>query len=609
MYKNLNQYIAALESCGELIRITAKVDPLLEVCEITDRISKSPGGGKALLFENTGTPFPILTNMLGSQRRITMALGVEELEELPRRIEELFVSATSPKRTMMDKLRMLPMLGEVSSWMPRSRSGRGECQQVVMEHPDITKLPVLGCWPHDGGRFVTLPLVHTVDPHSGVRNIGMYRMQIFSPDTTGMHWHRHKTGERHYQAYKELGQRMPVTVCMGGDPAYTYSATAPLPDGIDEYMLAGFLRRRPVELVRCLTNELEVPADCDFVIEGYVDPTQEKVVEGDFGDHTGFYSLKDLYPEFHITCITHRRGAIYPATIVGVPPQEDAWIARATEQLFLAPIRMTIAPEMVELTMPEEGVAHNIAICSINKSYPGQGFKIANAMWGAGQMMFNKLMVVTSASSEESVSLARLSRLIANYDPERDTIISRGTLDVLDHAAPATGFGGKICIDLTDKLPQETSGGVASAVEVFEAPEVIDRARIVSQWRTVMICAESDVDKCDLATKIAAECRGLKCVVIYDSHIPLQSDLSILVWLAAGNCDAWRDTAIVEHVLVVDARSKPTVDRPWPNPVTMDMATISRVDARWQELGLGEFIYSPSARIAPLVLSDSAEIR
>lgn len=451
MYKTLSAYIARLEEAGELIRIGVPVDPVLEITEITDRESKRPGGGKALLFENTGTPFPVLTNMMGSDRRIALALGVEQLDELPERIDRLFATLTSPRPDLESKLRMLPRLMEISRWLPRYKKGRGECQQVVHtgDEADIGRLPVLKCWPHDGGRFVTLPLVNTLDPETGIRNVGMYRMQLFSKNTTGMHWHMHKTGERHYRSYQKLGKRMPVSVCLGGDPAYTYAATAPMPDNIDEYLLAGFLRRHPVKLVRCLTNEIMVPADCDFVIEGYVDPAEAKTTEGPFGDHTGFYSLEDEYPVFHITAVTHRRNAVYPATIVGVPPQEDAYIAKATEKIFLAPIRKTMLPEMRDLYMPQEGTAHNIAVVNIEKSYPGQGLKVASSLWGAGQMMFNKFLVV-AATGKSIRDPKTLQALFRGLDIERDILISRGPLDVLDHAAPRMGFGGKMAFDLTN---------------------------------------------------------------------------------------------------------------------------------------------------------------
>ena len=574
MYRNLAEYVAALERAGQLIRISAPVDPELEIAELTDRQAKLPGGGRALLFENTGTGFPVLTNMMGSERRICMALGVERLAEVGERIDALVAEAVRPKKRWVEKLRMLPLLKEVAAWLPREVSRRDECQQVVMQGDgvDLGRLPVLRCWPHDGGRFVTLPLVHTVDPETGVRNVGMYRMQIFDGRTTGMHWHRHKTGERHYEQYRQRGERMPVTVCLGGDPVYTYSATAPLPDGLDEYLLAGFLRRRPVELVKCLTNDLRVPADCDFVIEGYVDPAEPKVIEGDFGDHTGFYSLKDLYPRFHVTCITHRRGAIWPATLVGVPPMEDAYIQLATERIFLAPIRLAVAPEVVDLWMPPAGVAHNIAVCVIRKSYPGQALKVANALWGAGQMSFNKFLIVLSAEDVEGCTgndyLKVIRERLHCFDPAQDALFSRGVLDVLDHSAPQTGFGGKLCLDLTRKLPEE--GG-----------ERLRRERIPVEivWDEFVQGAELTFDE--------------------------------RVWLAAGNTDPARDVTVTqEGVLRLDARFKPSaVERGWPNVVTMSAEVIDAVDRRWAEYGIGEpLIPSPSRRYLPLVRSDAAKL-
>ena len=399
----LREYIAKLEAAGELQRITARVDTCFEMAEIADRISKSEGGGKALLFENTGTEYPVLMNMMGSDRRMAMALGVESLDDIARRIDTLLKGVMSPKNGLVDKLRMLPLLQDVAKWFPRKVSGRGECQEVVWrgEDVDLTRLPILTSWGCDGGPFITLPMVCTLDPETGIPNMGMYRMQIFDSRTTGMHWHRHKTGARHYDGYKRAGRRMPVSVALGGDPAYTYAATAPMPDNMDEMLLAGMLRRKPVKLVKSLTNDIWVPADCDFVLEGYVDTAEELAVEGAFGDHTGFYSLTDLYPRFHVEAITSRRDAVYPATIVGVPPMEDAYIAKATERIFLAPIRLAVQPEVRDLYMPEEGTAHNIAIVSIAKRYLGQPNKVAQGLWGAGQMMFNKYLLITPESKSK----------------------------------------------------------------------------------------------------------------------------------------------------------------------------------------------------------------
>ncbi|HJT72355.1 MAG TPA: UbiD family decarboxylase, partial [Chitinophaga sp.] len=347
-YKHLKHFIDTLEKAGELVRIKTYVDPKLEIAEITDRVSKSPNGGKALLFENTGTDFPVLINSMGSYRRMCLALGVQELDDISREIEDLFKMLSKPKEGILDKLAMLPKLGQFASWMPKVVGGKGACQEVVMTDPDLSRLPVLQCWPKDGGPFITLPVIHTKDPNTGTRNVGMYRMQVFEKGMTGMHWHKHKVSAKHFQEYKKLKKRMPVAVVLGGDPVYTYSATAPLPENVDEYMLAGFLRKQKVELVKCISQpELEVPADADFVIEGYVDPEEELIWEGPFGDHTGYYSLADWYPRFHVTAITHRKDAVYPSTIVGIPPQEDAWIGKATERIFLAPIKMTLVPEIM----------------------------------------------------------------------------------------------------------------------------------------------------------------------------------------------------------------------------------------------------------------------
>src|SRR4051812_13970016 len=456
-YKNLQHFIDVLEQAGEPVRIKEYVNPQLEIAEITDRISKTRGGGKALLFENTGFDFPVLMNAYGSEKRVCLALGVQQLDDVAHEIEALFQMLAAPKESIVDKLKMLPKLGQFASWMPKIRSGRGECQDVVItDQPDIGKLPVITCWPKDGGPFVTLPVIHTKDPLTGSRNVGMYRMQVFGPALTGMHWHKHKVSAKHFSEYKKLGKRMPVAVALGGDPVYAYSATAPLPENVDEYMLAGFLRKKKVELVKCITQpDIEVPADADFIIEGYVDPSDEPVWEGPFGDHTGYYSLPDWYPRFHITGITHRRNPVYPATIVGIPPQEDAWLGKATERIFLAPMKMTMVPEIVDMDMPVEGVFHNLVIAQIKKEYAGQGQKVMNAMWGAGQMMFNKILVLTDEGVKIQDYAALAKYVCDNLDPLNDIHFSQGPMDVLDHSCSKLGFGGKMCIDGTRKFEEE----------------------------------------------------------------------------------------------------------------------------------------------------------
>ena len=488
MYK----FVDKLESADELIRIGTPVSSELEIAEITDRMVKTEDGGKALLFENTDKGFPVLTNLYGSERRMAMALGVERLEDISERLNNLIGTVTSPKENLVDKLRLLPLLGEASQWFPRKKKGRGECQQVILqgEEAKLSLLPILKCWPHDGGRFVTLPMVHTTDPVTGIRNVGMYRMQVFDDHTTGMHWHRHKTGARHYEGYKAQGKRMPVSVAIGGDPVYAYSATAPVPDNIDEYLLAGLLRGKPVKLVKCITNDIYVPEDCDFVIEGYVDTAEEKVLEGDFGDHTGFYSLTDYYPKFHVTAITHREGAIYPATIVGIPPQEDAYIAMATERIFLAPIRLVMQPEVEDMYMPSAGTQHNITIISMRQLYERQASKVALGLWGAGQMMFNKYLLLTPATTNIR-SVEELAQLMRNCNLSKSLIRSEGIYDVLDHATATCGFGGKValdltCTDLSERKATFDSTTLPTNIEASEA--------LLDKWSTLLLFADNNLE-------------------------------------------------------------------------------------------------------------------
>ena len=612
----MRDYIVELERRGELLRVAAKVSPRFEIAEITDRMAKSEGGGKALLFENTGTEFPVITNMMGSDSRMALALGVERLDDIADRITALLGEALTPKGSLMDKLRALPLLAEMSRWFPQQVSGRGACQHTVYRDAevDLCRLPMLQSWECDGGAFVTLPMVHTVDPDTGVRNVGMYRMQRFDARTTGMHWHIHKTGARHYDAYKRAGRRMPVVVTLGGDPVYTYAATAPMPDNMDEYLLAGFLRRRPVRLVKALTCDIYIPEDCDFVIEGYVDPSEEKVVEGDFGDHTGFYSLKDLYPRFHVTALTHRRDAVYPATVVGVPPEEDAYIAKATEKIFLAPIRLAVQPEVEDLWMPTAGTAHNLAVVSIDKRYRGQAHKVAQALWGAGQMMFNKYLVITSAETPIR-SFETLAALLRRCDLRQCMIRSEGILDVLDHATATCGFGGKLALDLTDTDPAAAVPDVMLPSEAHPAGgiELYDTRHVVDLGLVILYAEASRPDKVDMEAYLRENgFSGVRYAVVFDYQAAGAMRDEDLLWLAAANTDPRRDVVLTaDGTLTVDVRSKrPGVEgNPprFPNVAMSSMQTIRLVDERWEEYGIGPRLESPSRRYRKLWLSDRAE--
>jgi len=451
-FDSLSEFVKFLEDRDELIRIDQPIDRKLEVTEIADRVMKSPGGGKALLFTNIkDSPYPLLINALGTMQRVAWALGGDSISELQRKVDELV--KTAPPSGLFEKIKMLPKLAKFGALMPKSVNS-GACQDVVMDSPNLSKIPILTCWPLDAGPFITFPLVVTRDPDTGLRNVGMYRMQVYDKQTTGMHWQVHKTGMRHYQRYKELGKRMPVSVIIGGDPSYTWSACAPLPDGIDEFMIAGMLRGRGVEMVKCKTNDLEVPANADFVIEGYVDPSEHLRREGPFGDHTGYYSLADDYPVFHVTAITHRKNPIYFTTIVGKPPMEDGAMGKAIERLSLPLLKMTF-PEIVDVNLPVEACFHNLAIVSIKKQYPGHAQKIMHSIWGMGQLMFSKCIIVVDGDVDVQNPAEVLWRVSNNIDATRDLVLTQGPVDALDHASPRANLGGKWGIDATRKLQSE----------------------------------------------------------------------------------------------------------------------------------------------------------
>ena len=449
-YNSLLQFVQVLAQEGELKRIAHPVKAELEITEIADRVMKS--GGPALLFENVvGKQIPVLINAFGSSRRMALALGVSDVEEIARDIAKLI--ETKPPKSFKDKLHLLGDLIKLAGIPPRIEKD-GPCQEVVEREPDLGLLPVLTCWPGDAGPFITLPMVFSKDPKKGMRNVGLYRMQIFDRQTTGMHWHPHKVGARHYRQQKETAGRLELAVCLGGDPALIYAATAPLPDQIDEILFTGFLRKKAVSLVKGVSVDVEVPADADIVIEGYVDPAEPLRREGPFGDHTGFYSLADDYPAFHVTCITHRKNPIYPTTIVGRPPMEDAYLGKATERLFLPLLRVTL-PEIVDMNLPVHGVFHNLAIIAIKKEYPAHARKVMHALWGLGQMMFTKTLLVVDHDVNVH-DLSEVTWVAGNHiDPKRDAVFVEGPVDVLDHAAPALGFGSKFGLDATRKWRSE----------------------------------------------------------------------------------------------------------------------------------------------------------
>ena len=459
-YRSFRDFVDELDRSQELIRVREPVATELEITEVADRQMKAAGGGKALLFESPTiqsreSGFPVAINTMGSARRMALALGLGSVDELAHQMQ--LILKAKPPTSMSEGWTLLRQGIDLLHARPK-RIGDGPCKEVIHRFEKNTgfsldDLPILRCWPKDGGRFITLPNVYTGDPDTGQRNVGVYRMQVFDRCTTGMHWQVHKVGARHGKRYYERNEPMPVAVCLGGDPAYTFAATAPLPDGLDEILFAGFVRKKSVELVKCETSDLEVPADVDFVLEGFVQPGELRE-EGPFGDHTGFYTPLDKYPVFHLTAITHRREAIYPATIVGVPPMEDFYLGDASVRVFLPVFKMNF-PEIVDMALPAEGVFHNLVFVSIRKQYPYQAYKIMHGLWGMGQMMFSKYIVVVDADCDVRNTSEVLFRLCANTDPQRDTTFIKNPSDSLDHAPTAPNIGSHMGFDATGKLAGE----------------------------------------------------------------------------------------------------------------------------------------------------------
>lgn len=477
-YRSFWEFLDALAKAGEVTRVANPVDTNLLIAEWADREMKSPGGGKALLFEKPlvngkDSNFPLAINTMGSRKRIAMALGRESIDEITQEIQ--LILKAKPPTDLREGFALLKQGIHLLHARPKQVRDAA-CQEVVtildpgysmLDKNDpasriegrgsasitLRDLPILKCWPKDGGRFITLPNVHTRDPETGGRNVGVYRMQVFDERTTAMHWQVHKVGARHGKCYYECNERMPVAVTLGGDPALSFAATAPLPDGLDEILFAGFLRRKSIEMVKCKTIDLEVPADSDFVLEGYVQPGEMRP-EGPFGDHTGYYTAVEDYPVFHLNAITHRKDAVYPTTIVGIPPMEDFYIGDAVVRIFLPVFKMNF-PELVDMTLPAEGVFHNLVFVSIRKQYPYQAFKVMHGLWGMGQMMFSKYIVVVDEDCDVHNTSEVLFRLCANTDPARDTTVIKNPSDSLDHAPSEQNIGSHMGFDATRKLPGE----------------------------------------------------------------------------------------------------------------------------------------------------------
>lgn len=612
-YKDLHDFIRVIEKEGkqDFVRVKVEVDAALEITEIADRVSKSFGPG--ILFENVkGSKFPLLINAMGTYKRMNMALEVDDLDDIGALIRDLVdVQSYLGIRKLFKKI---PMAFRMLSVFPiKSRLRRGACQEVVNTNPNLHELPVLKCWPQDGGKFFTLPLVITKDPETKTQNTGMYRLQIFDEKTTGMHWHLHKDGRQIYEKYRKMGGKMPVSVALGCDPAITYAATAPLPKFIDEMMFAGWLRKKNVRLVKSKTNDIWVPANAEFIIEGYVDVNEELHIEGPFGDHTGYYSLADLYPAFHVTCITHKKNAIYPTTIVGQPPMEDCYLGKATERIFL-PLLQMMYPEIVNFNLPLEGVFHNCAIVAINKRFPGHGRKMMNALWGMGQMMYTKMIIVVDGDVDpyDIENVAR--HLFGNTCLKNDLVISEGPLDALDHASDLPRYGHRLGIDATTKRSEEQYLTDAQiAVNDFKLVR-----KLSAHNKQIKSCFPEIADcyiLCEAGGKQAviikigekAPYRGktliedlwkldtfedAKLIITVDGNVTTD-DLSVVAWKVFNNIDAKRDLIYSESDgmwrLGIDATKKIPSEgyrRDWPDDIVMSQEIKDLVRRRWDEYGI-----------------------
>lgn len=563
-YRDLQSFLKKLEECKELKKIEIPVSTELEMTEIADRVSKAQG--PALLFQHAeGFAYPVVMNAMGSEERMCMALGVSSLDEIGAEIAEYL--NLERYLSLRGLIKSIPRLLRMLYVFPRRSRRRGACQQVIEREPDLFSLPVLKCWPQDAGRFFTLPLVFTKVADSRRQNAGMYRMQILDKTSTAMHWHKHKDGSEIFLSYAKSGRRMPLAVALGCDPAITYAAISPLPKMVDEMMFAGWLRKARVKMVKCITNDIYVPADAEFVLEGYVDPKEDLVREGPFGDHTGYYSLADDYPRFHVTCITHKKEPVYPATVVGKPPMEDCYMAKATERIFLPFLRLQI-PELADFNLPLEGVFHNCILVSARLHYPGAARKVMNAIWGMGQMMYTKMIVVVDESVDvQNISAVR-DAVLKNVRGRDSLFFCSGTLDALDHSSGKALYGCRLGVDATEgDIPAEE--------------------RIEDDFIVIQVEKTQDFQGRKALEAYLPEHREKFVICVDDSVDP--GDLSTVMWKVFNNIDAARDLVIIGQKIGVDATKKfrgEGLSRDWPDEIIMTEEIRQAVNERWNEYGL-----------------------
>jgi 4-hydroxy-3-polyprenylbenzoate decarboxylase len=603
-YPSLIEFIERLEIDGELLRINESVSPILEIAEITDRVSKKPGGGKALLFENVeGSSMPVLINAFGSTKRMNLALGVHNIEDIAKRIESYI--KIPPPTTLLEKAKLLPMLLQAAQFPAKLvQPAHPPCQEVVHLNDDIDlgTIPILQCWPQDAGRFITFPIVINRSVDKKIRNVGLYRMQVYDKKTTGMHWHIHKDGAHFFHEYRKQNKVMEVAVALGADPASCYSASAPLPYGIDEFLLAGFIRKASVPLVKCKTVDLEVPANAEIVLEGYIDPAEMRL-EGPFGDHTGYYSQDGDYPIFHITAITHRKNPVYLTTIVGKPPQEDFYLGRATERIFL-PLLRTQLPEIVDMDMPVEGIFHNCVIVSLDKRYPMQSRRLMSALWGLGQMSFVKTIVTVDAevNVHDYKEVAKL--LLNKVDFTTDLFFSEGVLDVLNHASDQRLHGSKLGIDLSTKIEGEP-GYKKEAPVSANSSELPSAEKVMAIFKEVQNCKVLELQAKRSVLLVAlnktgphqgkqfiqsfldqAEFSAIEIIIVLEGHVDIEN-ISTVMWKFFNNLDPKRDFYFDAGRLGIDVTQKfpeEGYQQSWPEEIEMTAEIKTQVDKKWHDL-------------------------
>jgi 4-hydroxy-3-polyprenylbenzoate decarboxylase len=585
-YKDLPKFLEALEKKGLLDTIEIEVDPELEITQIADLVSKKYGS--ALKFTKVkGSKYPLVINAMGTYERLNLGLGVKNLDEIASQIKDYM--NLSAYVTLKDKIKAIPKLAPLPFIFPR-KVKNAPCQEVI-EEPNLDLLPIIKCWPQDGGKYITLPLVFTKDPETGQQNVGMYRLQVYDSKTTGMHWHLHKDGKEIYEKYKKMKKKMPVSVALGCDPATIYAATAPLPKMIDEMIFAGYLKRRPIELTKCVTNDIYVPAHAEFILEGYVD-LEELRLEGPFGDHTGYYSLSDMYPVFHLEKMTHKKNPIYPTTIVGKPPMEDCYLGKATERIFLPLIKVQ-CPEIIDMDFPLEGVFHNCAIVSIKKVFPLHVNKILYALWGLGQMMYTKMIIVVDESVNVHDYKAVAQNILKNATFESHLIVNEGPLDALDHASNRAFQGFRLGIDATTKLSVEASGkelsGQAENYTKQDSFDILNNPNI----EIIPFGKKNGNKALEYLTDISNDSTKPNWIVLVDEWID-PSNLSTVSWKIFNNIDPKRD--IVKKMrsdnslfVGIDATKKGIEDglmRPWPDDIEMSPEIVQKVNERWLSYGI-----------------------